>query len=109
MSRTRVQLSDSTIIGSNNRRNRGSVSERGTIMTEATPVQGGFATDPTTALTVTGGGGCCGSAAVATTSEPQAASPSPCCGSSAEATAEGSCCGNTAKTEAVAAGQGCCG
>jgi hypothetical protein len=76
-------------------------------MTEATPVQGGFATDPATALAVTSASGCCGSSAVATTSEPQAANP--CCGSSAAAAAEGSCCGSAAKTEAVAAGQGCCG
>jgi hypothetical protein len=78
-------------------------------MNEAAPVQGGFATDPSTALAVTSAGGCCGSSAVATASEPQAATPSPCCGSSAEAAAEGSCCGSAAKTEAVAAAQSCCG
>jgi hypothetical protein len=71
-------------------------------MTEATPAQGGFATDLAAALAVGSASGCCGSGAVVTET-------SPCCGSGAEAAAEGSCCGSGAKTEAVAAGQGCCG
>ncbi|MEU1432209.1 ArsI/CadI family heavy metal resistance metalloenzyme [Nocardia sp. NPDC005746] len=32
-----------------------------------------------------------------------------CCGTAEEAAAEGACCGSTAKAEAVAAGQSCCG
>ena len=71
-------------------------------MTGAMPAQGGFATDPAAALALGRAGGCCGSGAAAT-------EPSPCCGSSAQAAAEGSCCGSAAKTEAVAAGQACCG
>lgn len=78
-------------------------------MTEDRAAQGGFATDPAAAPAVSSAGGCCGSTAVATTPGPQAANSSPCCGSSAEASAENSCCASVAKTEAVAAGQGCCG
>jgi hypothetical protein len=47
---------------------------------------------------------CCGSPS---TSGSQVASP--CCGTAAEARASGGCCGPAAKTEAVAAGAGCCG
>lgn len=32
-----------------------------------------------------------------------------CCGTAEEAAAEGACCGSTAKAEAVASGQSCCG
>jgi hypothetical protein len=53
-------------------------------------------------------GGCCGApAAVAVVNEPVVSTP--CCGSSAEAEAEGSCCGAAAKGAAVASGAGCCG
>ena len=70
--------------------------------------QGGFSTDPATALTVSGSGsGCCGSTTAATAAP--AVASGPCCGTTAEAVAEGECCGSAAKTEAVAAGQGCCG
>lgn len=62
------------------------------------------------APTMTGAGGCCGSPSHATPGVPEPASAAdPCCGTQAEATAEGSCCGTAAKTEAVATGQGCCG
>lgn len=76
-----------------------------------TQTRGGFVGDPATALTVTGASGCCGSPAQAalTLPEPAATAASPCCGTKAEAAAEGSCCGSAAKTDAVAAGQGCCG
>lgn len=52
--------------------------------------------------------GCCGSTPkpVSTLTEPAAG---PCCGTSAEASAEGSCCASHAKADAVAVGQGCCG
>lgn len=49
-------------------------------------------------------GGCCGSAFAATN-----AHTSTCCGTAAEAQAEGSCCGSAAKNEAVATGAECCG
>jgi len=41
--------------------------------------------------------------------EPATMAADPCCGTRAEAAAEGSCCGSAAKADAVAAGQGCCG
>ena len=76
-----------------------------------TETRGGFTGDPSAALTVTGTSGCCGSPAQATLAlpEPAAAAGGPCCGTQAEAAAEGSCCGGAAKSDAVAAGQGCCG
>jgi hypothetical protein len=74
-------------------------------MTEKT--SGGFTGDPAAALAVAGASGCCGS--TTTIGTPVAAASGPCCGTSAEAVAEGSCCGSAAKTEAVTAGQGCCG
>jgi hypothetical protein len=76
-----------------------------------TTTQGGFAGDPAAALDAAGAGGCCGNPPPVTLDrpEPAATASSPCCGTTAEATAEGSCCGGTAKTEAVAAGTGCCG
>jgi hypothetical protein len=75
-----------------------------------TQTRGGFTGDPAAALAVTGAGGCCGNAAQAALARPEPATAvSPCCGTRAEATAEGSCCGGAAKTEAIAAGQGCCG
>ena len=52
--------------------------------------QGGFVEDPLAALN-------------------PPVSASPCCGTAAEAEAEGSCCGSAAKQEAVASGAGCCG
>jgi len=75
-----------------------------------TQTRGGFTGDPATALTVTGTSGCCGNPPQAAVDLPEpAVAASPCCGTRAEAAAEGSCCGSTAKTDAVAAGQGCCG
>lgn len=76
-----------------------------------TQTHGGFTGDPAAALTVTGTSGCCGNPPQTTLAlpEPATTAGSPCCGTPAEATAEGSCCGSTAKTDAVAAGQGCCG
>jgi hypothetical protein len=35
--------------------------------------------------------------------------PSPCCGTAAQARADGGCCGGEARAEAVAAGAACCG
>jgi hypothetical protein len=71
---------------------------------------GGFTGDPAAALTVTGTSGCCGNLARATLTLPEPATATgPCCGTQAEATAEGSCCASAAKAEAVTAGQGCCG
>jgi len=82
-------------------------------MTE-TQTQGGFAGNPATALDVAGASGCCGNPAQATLTLPDparsaAAAGSPCCGSTAEATEAGACCGTSAKAEAVASGAGCCG
>jgi arsenite methyltransferase len=59
-------------------------------------------------LPVTSAGSCCGSTPQATAAEPVPAAVSPCCGTSAEASAEGSCCASSAKTEAVASGATCC-
>ena len=73
-----------------------------------TRTHGGFAGDPTDALTATGSGGCCGNPPRATLELPEP-STAPCCGTATDATAEGACCGSTAKADAVAAGQGCCG
>ena len=75
-----------------------------------TETRGGFTGDPAAALTVTGASGCCGNSPQATPALPEpAAVGGPCCGTQASATAEGSCCGSAAKSDAVAAGQGCCG
>jgi hypothetical protein len=76
-----------------------------------TQTHGGFTGDPAAALTVTGTSGCCGNPPQTTLAlpEPATTAASQCCGTRAEATAEGSCCGSAAKSEAVAAGQGCCG
>lgn len=52
-------------------------------------------------------GGCCSAATTVAVVEPVAVSP--CCGTAAQAEAEGSCCGTSAKAEAVAASAGCCG
>ncbi|MFF5085394.1 hypothetical protein ACFY36_50855 [Actinoplanes sp. NPDC000266] len=92
--------------------------------------RGGFAGDPADALAVAGTSGCCGNPARATLTLPEPApltlpepapltlpepapltlpEPAPCCGTAAEAAAEGSCCGSSAKADAAAAGQGCCG
>lgn len=77
-----------------------------------TQTQGGFTGDPAAALTVSGTGGCCGNPPQATQTLPEpaesTATASPCCGTTAEATAEGACCGTAAKTDAVASGAGCC-
>jgi hypothetical protein len=77
-------------------------------MSDNQTVRGGSAGDPADAPAVTGTGGCCGNPATATQAPPEPASGT-CCGTQAEAAADNSCCGATAKTEAVAAGQGCCG
>jgi hypothetical protein len=76
-----------------------------------TQVQGGFAGDPTAALSVTGTGGCCGNPPQAATALPDidVAGAAPCCGTAAEAQQSGGCCGTAAKAEAVAGGAGCCG
>jgi hypothetical protein len=76
-----------------------------------TQTRGGFTGDPTTALAVTGTTGCCGNSPQATLAlpEPATTAASPCCGTPAQAATEGSCCGSAAKTDAVAAGLGCCG
>jgi hypothetical protein len=76
-------------------------------MTE-TQTRGGFSGDPAEALTVAGTSGCCGSAPQATLNLPDSPA-APCCGTAADAAAESSCCGSTAKTQAVEAQQGCCG
>ena len=72
---------------------------------------GGFTGDRTAALTVAGTGGCCGNPPQATLTLPTTApaGTGPCCGTATDAVAEGSCCGSTAKADAVASGQGCCG
>ncbi|MER7006017.1 hypothetical protein ABT297_23660 [Dactylosporangium sp. NPDC000555] len=77
-----------------------------------TTTTGGFAGDPAAALAVAGTSGCCGSPPTATLNLPEpAAAGTPCCGTTAEASAEPSCCGSAAKADADAdaAGQGCCG
>jgi hypothetical protein len=76
-----------------------------------TQTPGGFTSHPAAALTAAGTGGCCGNPPQATLTlpEPAQADARPCCGTATEAVAEGSCCGSTAKADAVASGQGCCG
>lgn len=74
-------------------------------MSESSQVNGGSPERATAETEVSGG--CCGAPAAVAVVEPVAASP--CCGTSAQAAAEGSCCGVTAKAEAVASGAGCCG
>ena len=80
------------------------------MTTDTSTATGGFAGNPTEAFTPHAAGGCCGSPAtdsIATSGATTAAST--CCGTAEAATAAGSCCDPTAKTEAVAAGSGCCG
>jgi hypothetical protein len=75
-----------------------------------TETRGGFAGDPAAALTATGTSGCCGNPPQAALTLPEpAAVGGPCCGTTAAASAEGSCCGSEVKKQAVATGQGCCG
>jgi hypothetical protein len=74
-----------------------------------TQTRGGFAGDPAAALSAAGTGGCCGNPPQATLALPEPAASGPCCGTAAAAAAEGACCGTTAKSDAVAAGAGCCG
>jgi hypothetical protein len=50
--------------------------------------------------------GCCGSTDRTAVREQSAPT---CCGTVAQAEAEGSCCGTAAKQKAVASGAGCCG
>ena len=72
--------------------------------------QGGFAGDPAAALSVAGAGGCCGNPPQPTLALPDTdVGSGPCCGTAAQAQADGSCCGATARSDAVAAGAGCCG
>jgi hypothetical protein len=71
--------------------------------------QGGFAGDPAVALTVTGSGGCCGNPSSQVALPDPADQGAPCCGTAAQAQAQGGCCGSAAKAEAVASAQGCCG
>ena len=56
---------------------------------------------------------CCGTPSSATVANvdrpaPDHAAASPCCGTTAEADASGSCCGSNAKHQAVRSGAGCC-
>jgi hypothetical protein len=75
-----------------------------------TQIQGGVAGDPAEALTVAGTGGCCGNPQQAGLTLPDpAAVAGPCCATAAEAQADNACCGAAAKSDAVAAGTGCCG
>jgi hypothetical protein len=80
-------------------------------MSEQTDISGGPLGDPAEASAATAAGnGCCGAAATATvTAETPATAAGPCCGTAEPAQAENSCCGAEAKTDAVAAGTGCCG
>ena len=74
-----------------------------------TQTRGGFTGDPNAALSVAGSGGCCGNPPqTASITLPETAG-SPCCGTPAQAQESGSCCGATAKADAVASGAGCCG
>jgi hypothetical protein len=98
-----VQPSASTLIEFDTLRNQEAV------MTDTGTGRGGFAGDPAAALDVGGTSGCCGTAPRSALALPDPADGSPCCGSPAEAAAQGSCCGSTAKAGAVASGQGCCG
>ncbi|NUT36631.1 MAG: hypothetical protein HOV79_26555 [Hamadaea sp.] len=78
-------------------------------MTTDTTQTGGFLGDPAQALTPpASAGGCCGGPAT-TVATVEVAQVSTCCGTVAEAKAEGSCCGTAAKEQAVASGAGCCG
>lgn len=83
---------------------------------------GGFTGDPAEAFTPPAAGGCCGSTPATTDAgtpaatdsgaagQPGPAAPaSTCCGSAEAAQSAGACCDPVAKTEAVAAGAGCCG
>jgi hypothetical protein len=75
-----------------------------------TQIQGGFAGDPSAALSVAGAGGCCGNPPQTALALPEPAEAGGvCCGTQAEATAEGSCCSAAAKADADASGSGCCG
>lgn len=76
-------------------------------MTTETTSIGGFTGDPAEAFAPAATGGCCGSAPAASAGVSPAAST--CCGTAAEAAESGSCCGETAKAEAISAGAGCCG
>ena len=71
---------------------------------------GGFAGDPTAALTVSGSTGCCGNPPQSTNialPDPAEAAAS-CCGTPAVAETTGTCCAPAAKSESVASGTGCC-
>lgn len=70
---------------------------------------GGFSGDPAEAFNPAAGTGCCGSPAANTGTEKPTGVSAPCCGTTADAKAEGSCCGAEAKTEAVATGACGCG
>ncbi|GAA2637839.1 arsenite methyltransferase [Paractinoplanes durhamensis] len=66
-------------------------------------------TDAADKLATAAATGCCGAPAPTAVAPQAPASTDPCCGTPAEATAENSCCGSAAKTEAVASGATCCG
>ncbi|RKR93030.1 hypothetical protein BDK92_7534 [Micromonospora pisi] len=72
---------------------------------------GGFAGDPTAALTVAGSTGCCGNPAQTTNitlPDPSDGAGGTCCGTPAAAEAANTCCAPAAKADAVASGTGCC-
>ncbi len=96
--------------------------------TPAVPLPGGFAGDPAEAFTPPAAGGCCGSEPATVASSAARTGPVPavladpaasaslttpaastCCGSAEAARSAGACCDPVAKTEAMAAGAGCCG
>jgi hypothetical protein len=73
---------------------------------------GGFAGDPTAALTLAGAIGCCGNPAQTTNialPDPTDGTAGPCCGTAAAAETADTCCAPAAKADAVATGTGCCG
>ena len=76
-------------------------------MIEQTTIQaGGSHADLSGAHESAAANRCCGPA---TASAKPAEAAQPCCGTAQEAGYAGSCCGQKAKAESVAAGAGCCG
>jgi hypothetical protein len=63
--------------------------------------------EPAAPVPAVGIGGCCDSPPRTARHPPEPAA-APCCGTEADANAEDSCCGSTARAHAVAADQGCC-
>jgi hypothetical protein len=70
---------------------------------------GGFIGDPAEAFTPPAATGCCGGPTAVVDASTAAPAASTCCGTAEAADAAGSCCEPAAKTDAVAAGAGCCG